>query len=251
MPPILEVKNLSKSYSLRRAASSLREAFQLMRPGHFHVEQKRPQAFWALRDISFEVSKGESVGFIGRNGAGKSTLLKILSRVTQPSAGEANIYGRTGSLLGIGAGFHPDFTGRENVFLNGVMLGMSHGEIRRNFEKIAAFAELERFLDTPIKYYSSGMYVRLAFAVAAHFEPEVLLIDEVLGVGDASFQKKCYAKLEEIRRRGSTVLIVSHDLLSVQRFCDRAILLEGGSVLDMGRPDAVVAKYLDVIQRDQ
>ena len=251
MPPILEVKNLSKSYSLRRAASSLREAFQLIRGGHFQVEQKRTEAFWALRDISFEVSKGESVGFIGRNGAGKSTLLKILSRVTQPSAGEANIYGRTGSLLGIGAGFHPDFTGRENVFLNGVMLGMSHAEVRRNFEKIAAFAELERFLDTPIKYYSSGMYVRLAFAVAAHFEPEVLLIDEVLGVGDASFQKKCFAKLEEIRRRGSTVLIVSHDLLSVQRFCDRAILLEDGRVMDMGKPDAVVAKYLDVIQRDQ
>ncbi|HEX7723768.1 MAG TPA: ABC transporter ATP-binding protein [Pyrinomonadaceae bacterium] len=251
MPPILEVKNLSKSYSLRRAASSLREAFQLMRARHFHVDQQRPEAFWALRDISFDVSKGESVGFIGRNGAGKSTLLKILSRVTQPSAGEVNIYGRTGSLLGIGAGFHPDFTGRENVFLNGVMLGMSHGEVRRNFEKIAAFAELERFLDTPIKYYSSGMYVRLAFAVAAHFEPEVLLIDEVLGVGDASFQKKCFAKLEEIRRRGSTVLIVSHDLLSVQRFCDRAILLEDGRVLDMGKPDAVVANYLDVIQRDQ
>ena len=249
MPSILEVKNLSKSYSLARSASSLRELVQGI-PGKLsHLEPKRAEIFWALRDINFDIARGESIGFVGRNGAGKSTLLKILSRVTQPSSGEANIYGRTGSLLGIGAGFHPDFTGRENIFLNGVMLGMSRREVRRNFQKIAAFAEVEHFLNTPVKYYSSGMYVRLAFAVAAHFEPEVLLLDEVLAVGDASFQKKCFAKLDEIRRSGSTVILVSHDLLAIQRFCDRAILIEGGRILKIGKPDSVVAKYLEMIQQ--
>jgi homopolymeric O-antigen transport system ATP-binding protein len=249
MPSILEVRNLSKSYSLLRSASSLRELFQGI-PGRLsRPKPKRAQTFWALRDVSFDISRGESVGFVGRNGAGKSTLLKILSRVTQPSSGEANIYGRTGSLLGIGAGFHPDFTGAENIYLNGVMLGMSRREVRRNFQKIAAFAEVERFLDTPVKYYSSGMYVRLAFAIAAHFEPEILLLDEVLAVGDAGFQKRCFAKLEEIRRQGSTVVLVSQDLLSIQRFCDRAILIEGGRLLEIGKPDSVVARYLELIQQ--
>jgi len=249
MTSILEVKNISKSYSLVRSASSLREVFHGI-PGKLsRLESERAETFWALRDISFEVSPGESVGFVGRNGAGKSTLLKILSRVTQPSAGEANIYGRTGSLLGIGAGFHPDFTGRENIFLNGVVLGMSLSEVRRKFERITAFAEVERFLDTPVKYYSAGMFVRLAFAVAAHFEPEVLLLDEVLAVGDAGFQKRCFAKLEEVRRRGSTVVLASHDLLSIQQFCDRAILIEGGRLLEIGKPDSVVARYLELIQQ--
>ena len=248
MRPILEVRNLSKRYCVGAGASSLREAFTQF-PAQLFSRRRanRAKTFWALRDVSFNVSPGEAVGFIGRNGAGKSTLLKILSRTVEPTTGAVDIYGRTGSLLEIGTGFHPDFTGRENVFLNGVMLGMPRREVRSKFDEIAAFAGIEEFLDTPVKYYSSGMYVRLAFAVAAHFEPEVLILDEVLAVGDADFQQKCFAKMEQIRRRGSTVILVSHDLLSIKKICDRAILFEAGRLLEIGEPESIINSYLKIL----
>jgi lipopolysaccharide transport system ATP-binding protein len=202
------------------------------------------KSFWALKDVSFEVAEGELVGVIGRNGAGKSTLLKILSRVTRPTAGSADIYGRVGSLLEVGAGFHPDLTGRENVFLNGAILGMRRDEIARKFDEIVAFAEIERHINTPVKWYSSGMYVRLAFSVAAHLEPEVLIMDEVLAVGDVRFQQKCLDKMREIRESGRTIFFVSHNLESIARLCKRAILLEGGRVAADGPAREVVAAYL-------
>jgi len=246
MRPILEVRNLSKAYRISHQ-TSLREAFTQLpaRLSGRHTNDTR----WALRDVSFNVLPGEAVGFVGRNGAGKSTLLKILSRIADPTAGEVDIHGRTGSLLGIGTGFHPDFTGRENVLLNGVMLGMSRREVRRKFQEIADFAEIDGFLDTPVKYYSSGMYVRLAFSVSVHFEPEILLLDEVLAVGDHGFRKKCFEKLEQIRQRGSTVIMVSHDLLSIKRFCDRALLFEAGSLVEIGEPEPVINSYLKIVEQ--
>lgn len=248
MRPILAVRNLSKTYRLTTGPSSLREALAETPAKLFsRGAAKRAKTFWALRDVSFDISPGEAVGVIGRNGAGKSTLLKILSRIADPTEGEVDIYGRTGSLLEIGTGFHPDFTGRENVFLNGVMLGMSRRELRCKFDEISAFAEIGRFLDTPVKYYSSGMYVRLAFAVAVHFEPEVLIVDEVLGGGDAGFQKKCFEKMRQIRARGSTVILVSHDLLSVREFCDRAMFLESGCLVETGEPQTIINSYLKVL----
>ena len=186
--------------------------------------------------MSFEIQQGEVVGIIGRNGAGKSTLLKILSRITEPTRGYADIRGRVGSLLEVGTGFHPELTGRENIFLNGAILGMRRAEIRRKFDEIVAFAEVEKFLDTPVKRYSSGMYVRLAFAVAAHLEPEILLVDEVLAVGDARFQKKCLDKMEDVGHGGRTVLFVSHNMPAITRICQRAILLDGGRVVSNGPP---------------
>src|ERR1044072_5731823 len=232
MTPILQVRNLSKHYNLTTGASSLREALAQTPARLFTGSSNRRKTFLALRDISFDVSAGAAVGLIGRNGAGKSTLLKVLSRIADPTAGEVDIYGRTGSLLEIGTGFHPDFTGREKIFLNGVTLRMSRSEVRRKFDEISAFAEIGEFLDTPVKYYSSGMYVRLAFAVAAHFEPEVLIIDEVLAVGDTAFQQKCFDKMRQIRTRGSTIIFVNLELLSVRKFCDRAILFEAGCLLE-------------------
>jgi len=201
-------------------------------------------AFWALRDVSFDVPHGEALGLIGGNGAGKSTLLKLLTRITAPTAGRATIQGRVGSLLEVGTGFHPDLTGRENVFLNGAILGMRRDEVARKFDEIVAFAEVERFIDTPVKRYSSGMYLRLAFAVAAHLEPEVLLVDEVLAVGDAAFQAKCLGKMGDVTAEGRTVVFVSHNLDAIQRLCRRAVLLEGGRVVDAGRADEVVRGYL-------
>jgi lipopolysaccharide transport system ATP-binding protein len=200
--------------------------------------------FWALRDVSFEVRQGEVVGVIGRNGAGKSTLLKILSRITEPTEGSAEIRGRVGSLLEVGTGFHPELTGRENVFLSGAILGMRRAEIRRKFEEIIAFAEVEKFVDTPVKHYSSGMYLRLAFSVAAHLEPEVLLVDEVLAVGDARFQRKCLDKMEDVGREGRTVLFVSHNMPAVTRLCPRTVLLDGGALLKDGPSAQVVSTYL-------
>jgi lipopolysaccharide transport system ATP-binding protein len=205
--------------------------------------QDKP-TIWALKDVSFEIKRGEVVGIIGRNGAGKSTLLKILSRITEPTEGRVEIWGRVGSLLEVGTGFHPELTGRDNIFLNGAILGMKKTEIARKFDEIVAFAEVEKFIDTPVKRYSSGMYVRLAFAVAAHMETEILLVDEVLAVGDAQFQKKCLGKMDDVAKHGRTILFVSHTMASVQSLCDRAVLLNRGMVEIDGRVDAVVSRYL-------
>jgi lipopolysaccharide transport system ATP-binding protein len=200
---------------------------------------------WALRDVSLEVAPGEVLGVIGHNGAGKSTLLKILSRITEPTEGRAEVRGRVGSLLEVGTGFHPELTGRENIFLNGAILGMKRVEIARRFDEMVAFAGVERFIDTPVKRYSSGMYLRLAFAVAAHLEPEILLVDEVLAVGDAAFQKKCLGRMSEVAREGRTVLFVSHNLPSVEKLCQRVIIVDGGRLVMQGDPVACIASYLN------
>ncbi|MFO1019590.1 MAG: ABC transporter ATP-binding protein [Planctomycetales bacterium] len=202
------------------------------------------QEFWALKDLSFDVGQGEVVGVIGRNGAGKSTLLKILSRITEPTSGRIEIRGRVGSLLEVGTGFHPELTGRENIFLNGAILGMSQAEIRRNLDEIVAFAEIDKFLDTPVKRYSSGMYVRLAFAVAAHLQPEILIVDEVLAVGDVNFQAKCMGKMNTISQTGRTILFVSHNLNSVARLCSRVVWLDHGQIVRSGPSSEVVDEYL-------
>ena len=203
--------------------------------------------FWALKDVSFEVKQGEVVGIIGRNGAGKSTLLKILSRITEPTTGRVEIDGRVASLLEVGTGFHPELTGRENIFLNGAILGMHRAEIKRKFDEIVAFAEVEKFLDTPVKRYSSGMYVRLAFAVAAHLEPEILIVDEVLAVGDAEFQKKCLGKMQDVASGGRTVLFVSHNMAAVQALCGRGMLLKQGRLIFNGQSGEAVKSYLEAI----
>jgi lipopolysaccharide transport system ATP-binding protein len=212
--------------------------------GQMVVNGQETEEFWALRDVSFEVKQGEVVGIIGRNGAGKSTLLKILSRITEPTKGRVALRGRVASLLEVGTGFHPELTGRENIFLNGAILGMTRAEIKRKFDEIVAFAEVEKFLDTPVKRYSSGMYVRLAFAVAAHLEPEILVIDEVLAVGDAEFQKKCIGKMGQVASQGRTILFVSHNMSAVQSICGRAILLVHGRAESDGEPWTVVRNYL-------
>jgi lipopolysaccharide transport system ATP-binding protein len=199
---------------------------------------------WVLRDVNFEVRPGEVVGIIGRNGAGKSTLLRILAQITKPSTGEIDIYGRVGSLLEIGTGFHPDLTGRENIYLNAAFLGMKRPEIKRKFDEIIAFSEVERFLDMPLKFYSSGMHLRLAFAVAAHFEPEVLLLDEVLAVGDESFQQKCLAKMKEISYQGRTILVVSHSTSAIRQFCSRVLLVSAGKLHEAESSEATIAQYL-------
>ena len=220
--------------------------------GRWRAEDGDPQAadpelLWALRDVSFEVRAGEVLGVVGRNGAGKSTLLKVLSRITEPTRGRIELRGRVGSLLEVGTGFHPELTGRENIYLNGAILGMRRAEITRKFDEIVAFAETERFIDTPVKYYSSGMYMRLAFAVAAHLEAEILLVDEVLAVGDAAFQRKCMGKMGDVAHAGRTVLFVSHNLEAIQRLCTRALLLEGGSVVETGSGPAIVTRYLSSV----
>lgn len=202
------------------------------------------EQFWALRDVSFEVPRGGVVGIIGRNGAGKSTLLKILSRITEPTEGRVEVHGRVGSLLEVGTGFHPELTGRENIFLNGAILGMRRAEIARKFDEIVAFAEIESFIDTPVKHYSSGMYMRLAFAVAAHLEPEILVIDEVLAVGDSQFQKRCLGKMGEVARQGRTVLFVSHNLPSVESLCSECVLLRQGKVDSTGSARTIISSYL-------
>ncbi len=203
-----------------------------------------PASIWALKDISFEITPGEPVGFIGRNGAGKSTLLKILSRITEPTTGIAEIHGRVASLLEVGTGFHGELTGRENIYLNGAILGMKKTEISKRFDEIVAFAEVEQFIDTPVKRYSSGMYLRLAFAVAAHLEPEILIVDEVLAVGDANFQKKCLNRMQDVGKEGRTVLFVSHNMQTITRLCKRALLLHDGSILQDGHAHQVVSTYL-------
>ena len=252
MRAIIEVRNLSKAYRPEQFAAagafargSLTGALRAT-AGRLLARASRrpPKTLWALRDVSFRVEPGEVVGVVGRNGAGKSTLLKILSRVVRPTAGEVDIYGRVGSLLEIGTGFHPDLTGRENVYLNGAIIGMRRQEVRRKFDEIVAFAELEEFLDTPVKFYSSGMYVRLAFSVAAHLEPEILIMDEVLAVGDMAFQQKCLEKMKEVGREGRTVFFVSHDLSSVRRLCGRALLLDAGRLVEEGTAGEVADNYL-------
>jgi len=244
------VENLSKCYQIGRQVrhDTLRDAVIHTLGGLLPVRRKDRQAeaedFWALRDVSFKVEPGEVVGIIGRNGAGKSTLLKILSRITEPTQGRIKINGRVASLLEVGTGFHPELTGRDNIYLNGAILGMSRVEIRKKFDEIVAFAEVEKFLDTPVKRYSSGMYVRLAFAVAAHLEPEILIVDEVLAVGDAAFQKKCLGKINQVsREEGRTVLFVSHNMGVVANLCSRAILMENGRVHSIGSAPSVVAEY--------
>lgn len=203
-----------------------------------------PISFWALQDVSFEIGRGQIVGIIGHNGAGKSTLMKILSRITQPTLGRAEIYGRVGSLLEVGTGFHPELSGRENVFLNGAIIGMSKVEIRRHFDAIVDFAEVEKFIDMPVKRYSSGMYVRLAFAVAAHLEPEILLVDEVLSVGDAAFQKKCLGKIEDAARGGRTVVFISHNMTAINSLCERVIWVDSGKIVEDGAAAETVKRYL-------
>lgn len=252
--PILLSENLSKRYRVSRAtrkSSDFREAFDnflrapWQRLRSMRIEpSSEEETFWALKDVDFDVAPGEVLGVIGHNGAGKSTLLKILSRITAPTTGRIELRGRVASLLEVGTGFHPDLTGRDNIYLNGTFLGMRKTEIDRKFEEILAFAGLDRFIDTPVKRYSSGMYVRLAFAVAAHLESEILLVDEVLAVGDADFQRKCLGKLDDIRNRGRTVLFVSHNLAAVQRLCKRAILLRHGRIVDQGPVGHVVKEYL-------
>jgi len=207
------------------------------------------ETIWALKDVSFDINYGEVVGIIGRNGAGKSTLLKILSQITEPTDGYADIYGRMGSLLEVGTGFHPELTGRENVFLNGAILGMSKAEIEQKFDEIIAFAEVDKFIDTPVKHYSSGMYVRLAFSVAAHLETEILLIDEVLAVGDQAFQKKCLGKMEDVSEQGRTVLFVSHNLGMIQSLCKRAIYINNGRIVSDGLTNQVVSRYLQSLEQ--
>jgi lipopolysaccharide transport system ATP-binding protein len=259
---VIKVENLAKRYLVGHKSTSLRpgdtfrdvimrEARSLSRRavdmarGRQVVQGDEIEEFWALKDVSFEVKQGEVLGIIGRNGAGKSTLLKILSRITEPTRGRVVLSGRVASLLEVGTGFHQELTGRENIFLNGAILGMSRGEIARKFDEIVAFSEVEQFLDTPVKRYSSGMYVRLAFAVAAHLEPEILVVDEVLAVGDAEFQKKCLGKVDEVsRRQGRTVLFVSHNLSVIDKLCQKAIWLERGRIRQSGTPGELFKVYL-------
>lgn len=242
MKPILEVHNLSKKYRIKYRPDgylSLRE--QLLRVIRF---DKNEEDFWALNEVSFNVQEGESIGIIGRNGAGKSTLLKILSKITPPTAGKIITRGRIASLLEVGTGFHPELTGRENVFLNGSLLGMKRREIQEKFDEIVAFSGTERFLDTPLKHYSSGMQLRLAFSVAAFLEPEILIIDEVLAVGDVEFQKKCFGKMEDVSNSGKTILFVSHDLDSVEKLCKHSLLLSHGKLIGKGPSSEVIRTYL-------
>jgi lipopolysaccharide transport system ATP-binding protein len=240
----ISVRGLSKVYTINHDGLKKPSFREVVVDKVKHPFRKaKTEQFWALKDVSFEVKKGDVVGIIGRNGAGKSTLLKILSRIVEPTSGEVDLYGRVGSLLEVGTGFHPELTGRENVFLNGAILGMRRAEIKRQFDAIVDFAEVERFLDTPVKRYSSGMYVRLAFAVAAHLNPEVLIVDEVLAVGDANFQRKCLGKMREVATGGRTVLFVSHTMSAVQTLCTRAVLLKAGSVQMDREVHTVIAQY--------
>ena len=233
MPPAISIKSLGKKYQLGAT-----------------LKNKQAEEFWALKDVSFDVQPGEIVGVIGRNGAGKSTLLKILSQITAPTEGEVRLRGRVSSLLEVGTGFHPELTGRENIFLNGAILGMRRAEIREKLDAIVDFSGVEKFLDTPVKRYSSGMYVRLAFAVAAHLEPEILIVDEVLAVGDAQFQQRCLGKMKDVADGGRTVLLVSHNLVTIKNLCQRCIWLRDGQIVREGEPSEVVTAYLSVARNE-
>jgi lipopolysaccharide transport system ATP-binding protein len=246
----IQVENLSKQYriGLQQRHDTLRDAVAEVFRRPSRQAQENPDGaglIWALKDVSLDIQRGEAIGIIGRNGAGTSTLLKILSQITEPTGGRAVINGRVGSLLEVGTGFHPELTGRENIYLNAAILGMKRVEINRKFDEIVAFSEIEKFLDTPVKRYSSGMFVRLAFAVAAHLEPEILLVDEVLAVGDASFQKKCLGKMQDVTRGGRTVLFVSHNMTAIQSLCGRGVWLDHGQIAEQGATRPVVANYLN------
>jgi lipopolysaccharide transport system ATP-binding protein len=253
---VIRVENLSKKYtlshqqqgqkytSLRELMSEGAQAIGDRLRGRAPVDDGTREDFWALKDVNFEIKQGDRVGIIGRNGAGKSTLLKVLSRIVEPTTGQIGIKGRVASLLEVGTGFHPELTGRENIFLNGAILGMSKAEIQRKFDEIVAFAEVEKFLDTPVKRYSSGMYVRLAFGVAAHLEPEILIVDEVLAVGDVAFQKKCLGKMEEVGKEGRTVIFVSHNMAAMRALCSRALLMHHGKILLNADIETAAAQYL-------
>ena len=257
MTSIIRIEGISKKYTIRHErqekyttvrdllANAPRNAIaRLLNPSIKTDSPSETEEFWALKDVSFDIKRGERVGIIGRNGAGKSTLLKILSRISEPTSGRIFINGRVSSLLEVGTGFHPELTGRENIYLNGAILGMSRVEIKRKFDEIVDFAEVERFLDTPVKRYSSGMYVRLAFAVAAHLEPEILIVDEVLAVGDAAFQKKCLGKMEEVGNEGRTVLFVSHNMGVISQLCSSCVWLDRGQVRDIGETSSIVNGYM-------
>ena len=255
----IKVENLGKAYRLgaqaekadtlveallNMAKAPLRNFRRLQRLNTFNTDRESDDILWALKGVSFEVQRGDVLGFVGRNGAGKSTLLKILSRITEPTEGRVEIHGRVSSLLEVGTGFHPELTGRENVYMNGTILGMKKAEINRKFDEIVEFSGVERFLDTPVKWYSSGMKVRLAFSVAAHLEPEILIVDEVLAVGDAEFQKKCLGKMQDVAGGGRTVLFVSHNMGAVQNLCSRAVALRNGQMVDDGSTEQVIRQYL-------
>src|SRR3990167_7186347 len=255
--PIIEIKNVGKKYNIthqRGGYVALRDVLANIFKNPFRfaktkakqiVGLEKKEEFWALKDVSLNIKQGEIIGVIGRNGAGKSTLLKILTGITPPTEGEIMMHGKVASLLEIGTGFHPELTGRENIFLNGAILGMTRKEITKKFDEIVDFAGVEKFLDTPVKYYSSGMYVRLAFSVAAHLEPDILLVDEVLAVGDAEFQKKCLGKMEEVtRKQGRTILFVSHNMAAIQSLCRKCILIEKGSIKSIGDTEDIVNQYL-------
>ncbi len=242
----VSVRGLSKSYTIAHESQKHTLASEALLHGLRNIGKKSTsETFWALQDVSFEINKGDVVGIIGRNGAGKSTLLKVLSRITEPTAGKIDLYGRVGSLLEVGTGFHPELTGRENVYLNGAILGMSKREIASHFDAIVEFAEVEKFLDTPVKRYSSGMYVRLAFAVAAHLNPEILIVDEVLAVGDVAFQKKCLGKMQDVASHGRTVIFVSHNMAAVRQLCRSGIVLEAGRVRYIGDISKSIEVYSD------
>lgn len=260
---IINVQKLTKIYKLgqthtnllsERIGNKVHELFQNFRnfsanenkTDKYRKNNRLENSIYALKDVSFDVEQGEVIGIIGRNGAGKSTLLKILSNITTPTSGRVELYGRVASLLEVGTGFHPELTGRENIFLNGVILGMSKKEIRNKFDEILFFAELEQFIDTPVKRYSSGMFLKLAFAVAAHLDPEILIVDEVLAVGDYEFQQKCIGKMENIAQEGRTVLFVSHNMNTVNRLCDKAILIENGSLIQIGEVKNIIDSYLNI-----
>ncbi|MEL7011230.1 MAG: ABC transporter ATP-binding protein [Cyanobacteria bacterium J06588_4] len=254
--PVIEVENLGKKYVIRHqdiaGYSTFRDALvngtrsiinTVINPRS--PSKKNTEEFWALQDLNLVINQGDRLGIIGRNGAGKSTLLKILSRITEPTTGRIKLKGRVASLLEVGTGFHPELSGRENIFLNGAILGMSKIEITQKFDEIVAFSEVEKFLDTPVKRYSSGMYVRLAFAVAAHLEPEILIVDEVLAVGDSAFQQKCLGKMQEVGKNGRTVIFVSHNMATVKQLCNKACLLANGTLIDIGEPGEMIASYME------
>ena len=257
---VISAENISKKYIINhqgtRKSATLRDVVSETMDSLFSrnkkevtVREKQKEEFWALKDVSFTIDQGDRIGIVGHNGAGKSTLLKILSRITDPTTGQVSINGRVASLLEVGTGFHPELTGRENIFLNGAILGMDKGEIKKSFDAIVDFAGVEKFLDTPVKRYSSGMYVRLGFAIAAHLEPEIMIIDEVLAVGDAEFQKKCLGKMRDVSESGRTLLFVSHNLTAIQALCNKSFYFEKGLLLDQGDTTHIINTYLSRVSQ--